>query len=84
MPGTLTVLVVDDDAGIRETMSDILTLEGYSVETADGGPAAVALCTAKHFHFVLLDIRMHQMNGVETSAHQTRRSCGARDHDHGP
>lgn len=66
MPKRPTVLVVDDDAGIRETMSDILTLEGYTVVTADGGREAVALCAKRHFQFGLLDIRMPEMNGVET------------------
>jgi len=66
MPGKPTVLIVDDDAGIRETMSDILTLEGYNVVTASGGHEAVQLCTKQHFDFALLDIRMPDMNGVET------------------
>jgi CheY-like chemotaxis protein len=66
MPGKPTVLVVDDDAGIRETMSDILALEGYRVTTASGGREAVTLCSKQHFDFALLDIRMPEMNGVET------------------
>jgi CheY-like chemotaxis protein len=60
------VLVVDDDAGIRETMTDILTLEGYAVQAVADGEAAVALCRTIHFDFALLDIRMPGMDGVET------------------
>jgi len=66
MPAKPHVLVVDDDAGIRETMSDILGLEGYRVATASGGREAVALCAKQHYDFALLDIRMPDMNGVET------------------
>ena len=60
------VLIVDDDPGIRETMDDILTLEGYLVDTADCGEKAVESCTEEHYDVVLLDIRMPGMNGVET------------------
>lgn len=66
MEAASRVLVVDDDPGIGETMSDILTLEGYEVEIADCGERAVGLCDASHYDFVLLDIRMPGMNGVET------------------
>jgi CheY-like chemotaxis protein len=66
MPSKPKVLVVDDDAGIRETMSDILSLEGYDVTAAGGGREAVALCIKQRFDFALLDIRMPEMNGVET------------------
>lgn len=60
------VLVVDDDPGIRETMADILTLEGYAVQAVADGEAAIVLCRAQHFDFALLDIRMPGMGGVET------------------
>lgn len=60
------VLVVDDDAGICETMEDILTLEGYMVDTVDCGEKAVACCSTEDYDVVLLDIRMPGMNGVET------------------
>lgn len=59
------VLVVDDDAGIRETMADILTLEGYDVTLAANGEEAVAIIQQDRFNVALLDIRMPGMNGVE-------------------
>ena len=65
MPKRPRVLVVDDDPGIRETMGDILTLEGFSVEVAPDGEQAVALCGKQAFDFALLDIRMPGMDGVE-------------------
>jgi len=66
MPKMPCVLVVDDEPGIRETMSDILALEGFSVTVASDGEAAVAMCAERSFDFALLDIRMPGMGGVET------------------
>ncbi|OGO05164.1 MAG: hypothetical protein A2Y73_04535 [Chloroflexi bacterium RBG_13_56_8] len=66
MPEKPKVLVVDDDPGILETMSDILSLEGYGVDVADCGEKAVELCAQQHYDFALLDIRMPGMDGVET------------------
>ena len=60
------VLVVDDDPGIRETMNDILTLEGFDVTVASDGESAIALCRKGGFDVALLDIRMPGMDGVET------------------
>ena len=60
------VLVVDDDPGIRETMNDILTLEGFDVTVAPDGASAIALCRKEGFDVALLDIRMPGMDGVET------------------
>ena len=60
------VLVIDDDPGIRETMLDILSLEGYEVDAVDCGERAVELSEKGRYDFALLDIRMPGMNGVQT------------------
>ena len=60
------VLVVDDDAGIRDTMKDILTLEGYAVHTANDGQSAIDCCRTKHYDVILLDVRMPGKDGIET------------------
>jgi len=78
MQGTSRVLIVDDDPGIGETMCDILTLEGYEVSVAHCGEEAVGLCSREHYDFVLLDIRMPGMNGVETLREIKRLDGGAR------
>ncbi len=60
------ILVVDDEAVIRELMGDILTEEGYPVEAAPNGRAALDLL--KQFDdFVLLftDIVMPEMDGIQ-------------------
>lgn len=60
------ILVVDDETVIRELMTDILVDEGYQVESAASGEAALDLL-GESDGFVLLftDIMMPQMNGIE-------------------
>ena len=57
------LLVVDDEAGIRESLSSILTDEGYDVESAANG--AEALATARHSPpcLVIADLLMPVMDG---------------------
>ncbi len=59
------IIVVDDDAGIRASLQDVLLQEGYQVETADGGKAAIELLKNETFDLMLLDIMMPEMSGVE-------------------
>jgi CheY-like chemotaxis protein len=58
-----TVLVVDDDAAIRETVAEILDLEGYAVETARDGAEALRLIAVARPALVLLDMRMPVLDG---------------------
>jgi CheY-like chemotaxis protein len=61
-----TVLVVDDDPGIRESVTEVLTSEGYRVfEAADGELALARLQDMKERCVVLLDLAMPKMNGLE-------------------
>jgi two-component system chemotaxis response regulator CheY len=57
------ILVVDDDASIRQTVREILDLEGYPVETASDGREALRLVERDEPSLVLLDMRMPQMDG---------------------
>jgi CheY-like chemotaxis protein len=60
-------LVVDDDPGIRETLSQILHEEGYTVyEAADGAEAIQQISTTNEPLVVLLDMWMPSMNGEAT------------------
>jgi CheY-like chemotaxis protein len=61
-----TVLVVDDDPGIRETLTAILEDAGYTVATAVDG-AALRAARDLQPHVILLDIMMPVMDGVEVS-----------------
>ena len=57
------ILVVDDDQAIRSTVSDILSLEGYPVETASNGEEALEVLEREGPSLVLLDMRMPVMDG---------------------
>ena len=60
-----TVLVVDDEASIRESLSMILEYEGYRVAEADGGKAALARLADRIPDAVLLDIKMPEIDGLD-------------------
>src|SRR6266850_436556 len=57
------VLVVDDDVSILETVTAILSSEGYQVAAANGGEQALAMLRTWHPTLVLLDMRMPIMDG---------------------
>ena len=57
------ILVVDDDPSIRETVSQILELEGYPVETAADGAEALRAVERARPAVVLLDMRMPVLDG---------------------
>jgi DNA-binding response OmpR family regulator len=62
-----TVLVVDDDEDIRESLRMILEEEGYDVRTAADGAMAVATMSRERPCFVVLDLMMPVMNGWEVA-----------------
>jgi two-component system, chemotaxis family, chemotaxis protein CheY len=57
------VLVVDDDAAIRDAVRDVLENEGITVETATDGADALAKVNERRPSLVLLDMRMPVMDG---------------------
>lgn len=58
------VLVIDDEAGVQEALSDILTDSGYRVECASGGGEGLEKIESLNPDAVLLDIRMPDMDGI--------------------
>jgi len=74
-----TVLVVDDDPGIRESVTEVLTAEGYRVlQAGDGVEALEHLAHLAERCVVLLDLAMPRMNGLEFLAELSRRGPIAR------
>jgi two-component system nitrogen regulation response regulator NtrX len=59
------VLVVDDEASIRESLRMILEFEGYRVEEASGGRDALVRVGKQTPDAVLLDIKMPEMDGLD-------------------
>jgi two-component system nitrogen regulation response regulator NtrX len=59
-----TVLVVDDEASIRESLRMILEFEGYRVEEAANGSQALVKVAEKAPDAILLDIKMPEMDGM--------------------
>lgn len=58
------VLLIDDEADIREVMSIALSDEGYQVDTAADGFAGIEKCRTAAPQIVITDIRMPGMNGI--------------------
>src|SRR5260370_10160111 len=59
------VLVVDDEVGIRESLSSILEDEGYHVEAVGSAEEALVRAAAGEFEVVLLDVWLPGMDGLE-------------------
>ncbi|MCK9291861.1 MAG: sigma-54 dependent transcriptional regulator [Bacteroidales bacterium] len=60
------VLIIDDEASIRRTLGEILAYEKYNVEDAANGMDALALIKEHEFDVILCDIKMPEMDGIET------------------
>lgn len=60
------ILVVDDEPVTRQSLSDILRLEGYAVASVPNGQAAVQYVRTHHVDLVIIDLRMPGMSGLET------------------
>src|SRR5262245_10004645 len=60
-----TVLLVDDDPGILETVADLLMLSGYTVLTAADGTEALPMLDQHLPDVIVSDIMMPEMNGYE-------------------
>jgi len=62
---TRTILVVDDETTLRETLVEALELEGYRAIPAADGREALARFRADHPDLVLLDLMLPELSGVE-------------------
>ena len=60
---TRTVLLVDDDAVLREVLSGYVTHLGYVVTRAGNGESALELVRAQHFDGLVIDVRLPDIRG---------------------
>jgi len=59
------VLVVEDEPGLRLTLTDRLSSEGYSVDTASDGEAGLAQASRGGYDLIVLDVMLPRMNGFD-------------------
>jgi two-component system nitrogen regulation response regulator NtrX len=60
-----TILIADDEKGIRDSLQGLLEFESYDVLLAEDGPGALAAIAGERIDLVLLDIKMPGMDGLE-------------------
>lgn len=59
------ILLVDDEAGLRRTLSDRLRKEGYAVDTAANGAIGFELARKGHYDLVILDLNLPLKDGIQ-------------------
>ena len=60
------VLIIDDEIGVRKTLSVILQMEGFEVESAEGANSGLKLVDeGKNYDFIICDVRMPGMDGIQ-------------------
>ena len=60
------ILVIDDDASVREVVSEMLRMEGHDVAIAENGREAIELLGRRRFDLVITDLIMPEKEGIET------------------
>ena len=61
-----SILIVDDERGIRETLRGVLEDEGFEVETVESGEDCLKSVETKNFGCILLDVWLPGIDGLET------------------
>jgi CheY-like chemotaxis protein len=64
-PASFTILVIDDDATVRDMVTEVLEADGHLVFSASGGEEGLAIAEAIVPNLILVDRHMAGMNGLE-------------------
>ncbi len=64
-PDEIGILIVDDEASVRDSLYQWFTADGYRVDTADEGNSALKKLQEHPWDIILLDIKMPGMDGIE-------------------
>jgi two-component system, cell cycle sensor histidine kinase and response regulator CckA len=75
---TGTILIVEDDGGVREFAARVLKRAGYRILTASDGPAAIAGAGKEHLQLLLTDVVMPNMSGHEVAVRLAQTQPGLR------
>ena len=73
----MKVLIVDDERAIRNSLGEILSDEGYEVESAEDGASALALVAKEKYDVIFCDIKMPGMDGIEVLDKLVADGCDA-------
>ena len=68
MTGEMSVLIIDDDAELRDLFEQGLQMAGFEVYQAGDGPTGIETAREKVPSLILLDVTMEGMNGLEVLA----------------
>ena len=66
MPETVNVLIVDDDEAVRQLYCDMVAMIGFAPKAVADGVTALRQLKSNSFSLVILDMRIPDMNGLET------------------
>ncbi|MDT8412823.1 MAG: sigma-54 dependent transcriptional regulator [Vicingaceae bacterium] len=64
-----TILIIDDEKSIRNTLKDILEYEQYVIDEAEDGESGLAKIKANKYDLVMCDIKMPKMDGLDVLKH---------------
>ena len=73
----MKVLIVDDERAIRNSLGEILSDEGYTVDKAEDGAIGLDLALKERYDVIFCDIKMPNMDGLEFLDKLTAEGCDA-------
>ena len=76
----IRVLIVDDEVGIRTSLSGVLEDEGYEASAVESGEACLEALAERQFDVVLLDIWLPGIDGLEVLERMKSGGRSSRDH----
>ena len=63
----MTLLIVDDEARIRDLIRKYAAFEGYNVEEASNGMEAIEKCRQKNYDLIIMDVMMPVLDGYQAT-----------------